>query len=200
MKLSALVLAGGKSSRMGRDKAWLEIDGQSLIERQLALARELGAEELFISGRAREDYSSLGFRVLEDAFPDAGPLAGIERGLAATTSPLLLVLAVDLPRMETHFLRRLLATCADDRGAVPEVRGRLEPLAAMYPRCAHAVVALQLQAGRCAVHEFAAACEAEGWLQRYPVTAADEPLFLNWNTPEDLTAGKPAQVSRPSHP
>src|SRR5258705_13766374 len=89
MNFSAVILAGGKSSRMGRDKAWLEAGGQSLLARQIGLVRELGAAEVFISGRADADYSEFGCRVLQDKFPDAGPLAGIERALDATTSPLL---------------------------------------------------------------------------------------------------------------
>jgi molybdopterin-guanine dinucleotide biosynthesis protein A len=186
MNFSALILAGGRSSRMGRDKAWLEVDGRPLIERQLALVRESGATGVFISGRAGADYSSLGCRVLEDDFAAVGPLAGIERGLAAMTSPLLLVLAVDLPRMEAQFLRRLALACADDHGAVPEVRGNLEPLVAIYPKRAYAVIVEQLRAGRNAVHEFASICMATGSVQRFPVTVMDEPLFLNWNAPGDL--------------
>ncbi|HEY5345385.1 MAG TPA: NTP transferase domain-containing protein, partial [Verrucomicrobiae bacterium] len=57
MNFSAVILAGGKSSRMGRDKAFLEIGGTTLLARQIGLARELGAAEIFISGRAETDYS-----------------------------------------------------------------------------------------------------------------------------------------------
>jgi molybdenum cofactor guanylyltransferase len=174
---------------MGCDKAWLEIDGSPLIKRQLELVRNLGGTEVFISGRPGADYSSLGCRVLEDTFPDAGPLAGIERGLAVTNSLLLLVLAVDLPRMEVRFLRELGAACGEGQGAVPDVCGHLEPLAACYPKTAHPLAMRQLQGGRNAVHEFATACETAGLLKRYPVAPADFRLFLNWNTPGDFVAG-----------
>ena len=85
MIFSAVILAGGKSLRMGRDKAWLEIEGQTLLARQIALARETGAAEIFISGRADADYSAFGCPVLQDGFPDAVPLAGIERALDASS-------------------------------------------------------------------------------------------------------------------
>ena len=75
MKFSAVILAGGRSSRMGQDKAWLPIDGQPLLARQISLVRELDPVELLISGRSGTDYRSLGCRVLTDGFPDAGPLA-----------------------------------------------------------------------------------------------------------------------------
>ncbi len=68
MNFSAVILAGGKSSRMGRDKAWLEFDGQSLLARQIACVRRAGASEVFISGRAGVDYSAFGCPVMEDEF------------------------------------------------------------------------------------------------------------------------------------
>ena len=99
MTFSAVILAGGESRRMGRDKAWVEVGGESLIARALVLVRELGLPEVFISGRAGTDYSSMRYPVLFDLEPGCGPLGGIERALQAANSPLLLVLAVDLPGM-----------------------------------------------------------------------------------------------------
>ncbi|MGB6192080.1 MAG: NTP transferase domain-containing protein, partial [Terracidiphilus sp.] len=84
---------------MGCDKALLEVGEQPLLARQINLAWATRAAEVFISGRAGVDYSQFKCPVLLDRFPDAGtgagPLAGIERGLAALTQPRLLVLAVD---------------------------------------------------------------------------------------------------------
>ena len=136
MNFSAVILAGGKSARMGRDKAWLEVGGQTLLARQTGLAREIGAAEIFISGRADMDYAAFSGRVLLDEFPDAGPLAGIERALDASKSPLLLVLAVDLPAMSAELLRRLAAACSETCGAIPSITGAMEPLAAFYPKIA----------------------------------------------------------------
>src|SRR5438045_208943 len=107
MNFSAVILAGGKSSRMGRDKAFLEIGGQTLLARQIQLVRAIGANEIFISGREGPDYSDFGCQVLKDRFHDAGPLAGIESALTAISTPLVLVLAVDLPDMSATFLKQL---------------------------------------------------------------------------------------------
>ena len=68
-----MILAGGNSSRMGRDKAWLRVDGQRLLDRQIALVRAVGAVEVFISGRADRDYSAFGGLVLHDKHSAAGP-------------------------------------------------------------------------------------------------------------------------------
>jgi len=184
MRCNALILAGGKSRRMGRDKAWLEVAGRPLLARQIELARQAGADEVFVSGRADADYAAFGCAVLHDLYPGAGPLAGVERGLAAATAPLLLVLAVDLPRMTVEFLQRLLQECRAETGVVPEMRGRLEPAVAVYPRRAQALAEERLRTGRNGLQDFAAAVEHAGGLRRHPVTSAEEELFFNWNSPE----------------
>ena len=130
MNLSAVILAGGKSNRMGRDKARLILDGESLLSHQLRKVRMLNPAEVLISGRSCEDYSTFNCPVVFDLEPGFGPLGGIERALHAATSPLLLVLAVDLPRMTTEFLRNLFARCDRLTGVVPKLNGGLEPLAA----------------------------------------------------------------------
>jgi molybdopterin-guanine dinucleotide biosynthesis protein A len=136
MKFSAVILAGGKSSRMGRDKAWLEIEGRSLLARQIQLVREAGAAEVFISGRANSDYSNFDCRVLHDRIVDAGPLGGIESALAASSSSLLLALAVDMPKMQVQLLSRFVSRCGERVGVIPRVNGKIEPLAAFYPKAA----------------------------------------------------------------
>ena len=188
MNFSAVILAGGKSSRMGRDKAFLEIGGQTLLARQIKLARETGAEGVFISGCTDADYSAFGCRVLHDKFAEAGPLAGIERALAASDSPLLLVLAVDLPEMNVEFLRRLAAHCAKDSGAISRVMENIEPLAAFYPKTAQPLAETLLRAGKNAVAGFAEQCNRAGLARFVDLTASDARYFVNLNTPADLPA------------
>lgn len=134
MKFSAVILAGGKSSRMGRDKAFLEVDGRPILARQIQLVRDVGADEVFISGRGNTNYAPFNCPVLRDRFTDTGPLAGIEAALNATSSPLLLVLAVDMPHMSADLLRQLGTHCTETVGAIPRVNGAVEPLAAFYPK------------------------------------------------------------------
>jgi molybdopterin-guanine dinucleotide biosynthesis protein A len=188
MNFSAVILAGGKSSRMGRDKAFLEIGGQTLLARQIKLARETGAAEILISGRADADYSSLNCRVLQDNFPDAGPLAGIERALDAAQSPLLLVLAVDFPGMNAELLRRFVARCPENIGAIPRINGSIEPLAAIYPKSAHKLAAAQIAIGRFAVKDFAGLCVQSGWVRLVELEASASRHFVNWNSPADWSS------------
>jgi len=136
MNFSAVILAGGASTRMGRDKAWIEVGGRLLIARQVELVREVGAREVFISGRVDADYTSFSCPVLKDRFPEAGPLAGIEAALAAAASPLVLVLAVDMPHMNADLLQQLVGQCTETTGAIPRLADAIEPLAAVYPKSA----------------------------------------------------------------
>jgi molybdopterin-guanine dinucleotide biosynthesis protein A len=186
MNFSAVILAGGKSSRMGRDKALMEIGGQTFLARQIKLARETGAGEVFISGRGDTDYSAFSCRVLHDKFADAGALAGIERALHVTASPLLLVLAVDLPGMNAKFLRRLAADCSGNLGAIPKLSGYVEPLAAFYPKSAYALVVSQLEGGCFAVKDFAAQCVQSRLARFVELEAGATRYFGNWNSSANL--------------
>ena len=186
MNFSVLILAGGRSSRMGRDKAFLEIGGQTLLSRQIELARDAGAEQVFISGRPDADYAATGCPVLADRFPDAGPLAGIERGLSAAVTPWLLVLAVDLPGANVDWLARLLRSCAETGAGIPRVNGRIEPLLALYPRAAQPQAEARLSAGNNSASDFARGCVQSGLADFWDLTANEQVHFENWNSPADL--------------
>lgn len=184
--ISAVILAGGRSLRMGRDKAWLPVDGRPLLARQIALVQELGLTQTFISGRADVDYSTFGCQVLHDRESGLGPLGGVERALHECEADLLLVLAVDLAAMTSTFLRRLTTRCDLHTGAVPKRAGDLEPLAAIYPKCCHALACEALARSRYAARDFAAACLRERAVRAFPVSSADDRCFANWNRPADL--------------
>jgi molybdopterin-guanine dinucleotide biosynthesis protein A len=170
---------------MGRDKAWLPVTGRPLLARQIALVKELGPAEAFISGRADVDYSAMGCRVLLDLEPGLGPLGGIERALHACETELLIVLAVDLPEMSGVFLDKLITRCDHHTGVVPKRAGELEPLVAIYPRRCHALACEAIARSHLAARDFAVACLRERAVRTFPVSAVDEGCFANWNRPED---------------
>jgi molybdopterin-guanine dinucleotide biosynthesis protein A len=187
MKFSAVILAGGRSQRMGTDKAWLPLRGKSLLARQIELLRQMEPVEIFISGRAGTDYSSLACPVLEDRFSDAGPLAGIERALEAISTSLLLVLAVDMPNMKPSPLRMLIAQCAENRGGIPRVGNRIEPLAAIYPRTALSLARLLLEEQRYAAKHFAERCVEQKLAAFIDLSGQHSCHFDNWNTRQDIS-------------
>ncbi|MCX6924913.1 MAG: molybdenum cofactor guanylyltransferase [Verrucomicrobia bacterium] len=173
---------------MGQDKAWLKIGGQTLIASALATVRELDIEEVFVSGRAGTDYSSLRCPVLLDREPGCGPVAGIERALEAGSAPLMLVLAVDLPSMTALFLRKLAEHCDSLKGVVPELGGKLEPLAAIYPKRCYIIARDCLLKRRRAARGFADACVRDRAVRTFAVSGIDAACFDNWNGPADVAA------------
>jgi molybdopterin-guanine dinucleotide biosynthesis protein A len=199
MNFTAVILAGGRSVRMGQDKAFLPFEGRPLIDHSIRIVRDAGAAEVLISGRAGQDFSRLDYPLLLDAIPDCGPLGGIEQALGVAKHPLVLVLAVDLPHMTSRFLRWLLESSSSEAsrpvqsscpvaGAVPLLNGRLEPLVAFYPRAVQGEAHRMLIEQRFAARDFAGTCIRQGWVCRVPVFVSDARCFVNWNTPADVTA------------
>jgi molybdenum cofactor guanylyltransferase len=129
--LAAFVLAGGLSTRMGTDKAFLELSGRSLLENALGLVRSVCADVHIVGSPAK--FSSFG-PVVSDIFGNRGPLGGIHAALSASTAELNLIIAVDLPFLDRRFLRYLVKTSAESTAlvTVPRLNGRYEPLCGVY--------------------------------------------------------------------
>jgi len=107
-RVSALVLAGGQSRRMGRDKAFLDFDGAPLIARVLARVRQVCTEVIIVANDA-EAYGRFGVRVIGDAYPGKGSLSGIFSGLQAARAEYALAVACDLPFLNVALLRYLIS-------------------------------------------------------------------------------------------
>src|SRR5947209_3261783 len=105
MSATGIILAGGRSRRMGRDKALLRIEGETLLERTVRVTRAL-ADEVIVVGRPRLEGPG-GVLRLEDERPDSGPLGGLYTGLRHASNAVTIVVACDLPNVETAVLRRL---------------------------------------------------------------------------------------------
>lgn len=187
-RFSAVVLAGGRSTRMGTDKAFLRVGNDLLIERQLRCLRESGATELLISGRVEVDYSSFEATVVNDEFPRAGPLAGVAAALKGSSSCLVFVLAVDMPRMTPAMIGRIISRCKDSGGCVPVDGHGLQPLGAAYPISLLPLAEDLLQAGRCSMQEFVRQAISEGLIQTLQVEQAEHNCFSNINFPHEWAA------------
>ena len=131
--MNAFVVAGGQSTRMGRDKALLLLDGTPLIARALDQVRSLGLPTRICG--SRPDLARFA-NVIPDNFPRCGPLAGIEAALAVSDTKLNLFLPVDLPLLPAAFIRWLLtrAKRTDAVATLPVIADRPQPLCAIYSR------------------------------------------------------------------
>jgi molybdenum cofactor guanylyltransferase len=188
---SAVLLAGGKSTRMGQDKALMVVQGEPLWRRQLAVLQQTQPEELLISAPLDAPYRIADARMVPDAIPDHGPLAGLVSCLAEMKTEWLLVLAVDLPFMTAEFLHSLVVAAEQSgRGVFPVQRnGRVEPLAAVYPAKALPVARSRLESGDGKLVTLLARLEGEGMMRRQIARSEDAPLFANWNSPSDISSG-----------
>ena len=132
-EVTVFIIAGGKSSRMGQDKAFVEFDGETLLERMLRTARSVSTNVGLVGDPEKfAQYAP----TTPDVFPARGPLGGIHAALRSSRTELNLMLAVDMPFVRTDFLRYL----SEEAGAaaatvtVPQANGRLQPLCAVYRR------------------------------------------------------------------
>lgn len=137
------VLAGGQSRRMGRDKALLQLGGQTLIERVLTAAHPLGYPRVIIGDPTA--YAYLGLPVHSDRRPGLGPLGGLYTALSTTAAPVLL-LACDLPFLTQDFLHHLVGRRGPHQAVVPHTAAGLQPLCALYEPSCLATIEAALQA------------------------------------------------------
>jgi molybdenum cofactor guanylyltransferase len=183
-RFSAVLLAAGQSSRMGRDKALLETEGRMLWERQRDVLVEIGAFEIFLSARADQEWArrASGFKaVLHDANPGCGPLTGITAALERAATTHLVVLAIDLPRMTPHWFEMLFAQCGPRVGAVGRAAEFFEPLAAVYPREFLPLAWEAIAGARYSLQPLLTQAVSSGLMNTTAISEAEKPWLENWN-------------------
>jgi len=146
LEATAIVLAGGRSSRMGREKATISLEGELLIERIVRLLRPLFRDILVVLGQEHEERVK-GVRYARDRIAHHGPLVGLEAGLSATRTDLNYVQACDMPFVNPHIVRRLAELAEGYDAVVPETENGLEPLHAFYRRSCLPAVEEALERG-----------------------------------------------------
>ncbi|MCY4108784.1 MAG: molybdenum cofactor guanylyltransferase [Chloroflexi bacterium] len=154
--LTGAILAGGRSTRMGRDKAELMLtlpSGERLTMLQLVnrTLESVCDETLVVGGPARAGVNA---RRIPDRFPGAGPLAGILSALLAASSEHVFVVACDMPFVDSQAIKGLAALMDDHDAVVPRIQGRFETLHAIYKTDCAAAIREVLDAGDRRVRSF----------------------------------------------
>ena len=188
MNISAVLLAGGESRRMGQDKATLVFRGRPLWQTQVDLLRKLNPHEIFISARTDPPWLPADVSFVADAKSSGGPLSGITSALMRISTKYLLALAVDMPLMTENYLCSLCQLIEPDRGVVPTIGDRAEPLAAIYPKCAESDFITALSSADVSLQSLTKKLVALNKLSLFGVSKADEKLFRNLNEPGDFVA------------
>lgn len=191
-RFAAALLAGGKSSRMGHDKAQLDWRGTPLWRAQLAKLIELNPERILLSRRADQDCKTLLADHVIDPPDNPGPLPAITRCLEIAQASLL-ILAVDMLQMTTVFLQSMLdEAAASSRGLICRTADGFEPLCAIYPVEALPLMHEMLTQKTRRLRSLAERLAAEGLVRVRDLRDDELPLFFNANTPEEYAWTKPA--------
>ncbi len=185
--ISGIILAGGKSARMGTDKALLKVGTYYIIERIAGVLRTLVDEIIIVTDRP-ERYAKYGDRTTGDIMPGNGPMGGIHAGLVQATYPRVLVTACDLPFISTPVGRLMIQNAADYDVVVPCYRGYFEPLYALYNKSCIKVFEQHLTRRLIKItrlyEELNARCLEEEEMSK--VEPHLERVFFNLNTPDDI--------------
>jgi molybdenum cofactor guanylyltransferase len=186
MTLSAVLLAGGESRRMGRDKATIEFEGRPLWERQLEVLRALGPASIFVSARTRPSWLSDKVELLLDDPPSRGPLSGLTKAVAAMRTTHLIALAIDMPFMTSEQLGVLCSLSGESCGVVPRIAERAEPLAAIYPAEAAGDFAAAFAGPDYSLQRVVRKLAVDQKVRCYLVPAEDEHFYRSVNEPGDI--------------
>jgi molybdopterin-guanine dinucleotide biosynthesis protein A len=185
VSVSAAIMAGGKSTRMGQDKAWIELDGEPLVARVAGVLAQVADEVIVVANDPR--YESLGLRVVRDRWPAGGALGGIATGVGAATYDTVLVAACDMPFLSAEVWRILLGHIGEADVVIPKIGGEYETLHALYSKACVPHMARSIAENRLRVISFFEAVRVLA-VEEPELRAVDPTLraFTNVNTPEEL--------------
>ncbi len=184
--MTGIVLAGGKSSRMGLNKAFIEFGGKRLIEATVERLAGLFPEVLIIANDL-EPYAYMGVRVIPDLIPNSGSLGGIYTGLSAATHPMGFFVACDMPFLNPALIALVVREAEGSDVAVPRVEGELQPMHAVYAKSCLPFIKEAIDLGMLKIARFFPKVKVK--IIGEPALRAVDPHLLglmNVNTPLEL--------------
>ncbi len=189
MKISSIILAGGKNLRLGRCKALEAINGKSLLERIAERLRALSNEIIIVTSQEQRDLPIPSkTKIILDLYPDSGPLGGLYTGLVSVESSYSIVVACDMPFLNTELLSYMVELSSSFDAVVPRLgEGALEPLHAVYSKDCLDSIKGQLERGKRRVSLFLDAVNVR-YVEQKECRRFDPQLlsFFNINNQLDL--------------
>lgn len=188
---TAIILAGGKSTRMGTDKALIKVNDDNMLEAAIRVLAG-GFSELIVSANNR-NYESLKIKTVSDVFPGRGPLAGLHAGLQASGNDVNFVVPCDMPFINVRLALYMVELAAAFDVVVPKIGDYYEPLFAVYTKNCLPVIEAHLMAGQNRVSTLYTDTElkvrniSEAEIEKF---GHSDSLFFNVNTPVDLQHAK----------
>jgi len=188
-QMTGLLVAGGKSRRMGRDKRFLELGGQPLLQRALSVLQRLFPEVLIAVAEPLSQLTGQGFRVVLDLIPNCATLGGLYTGLSSASHPRVFAVGCDMPFLNPEAIRRLAGLDAQADVVMPRLATGLQPMHAVYSKSCLPHLERMAKEQRLKVQDLA---EAAGLTVKLvpekDLLDVDPQLlsFFNINTPADL--------------
>lgn len=177
--IAAIILAGGQSRRMRREKSLLPVNGQTLIEALIAQIRP-HFDRIMISAGDKSKFAFLGLPVIVDETPGQGPLPAILTSLRASSCRINVIMACDIPYIHIPFLKKILSLAPRHEIVVPHYRsGFFEPLFAAYDRGIVPTIETQIAAGNLKISSLYRVCRTK------TVAMDGQKWFRNLNTLEE---------------
>ena len=184
--MTGIILSGGKSIRMGENKAFIEIEGVPIIRRVYNLFKELFQEVIIVTNQ-KELFSNFDSKIYSDLFPDKGALGGLYTGIFFSTFNYSFCVACDMPFIKKSVVQHLINHIQDDDVIVPQTRDGLQPLHAIYSKNCLEPIKLTIEQGKYKILDFYEMVKVK-IIQEDDFISLD-PLresFVNVNTPVEL--------------
>lgn len=184
MDVTGIIMAGGKSSRLGQDKGLLQIGDKKLVEIATGLLSEVCNEVMISAGNPA--YREFGFRVIPDIYAGIGPMGGLYSALLASNSPANVVLSVDIPFVNKELVGYLINRLEGYEAVVPLTGpGCFEPLCAVYSRSVLPVIRKCIENENYKLQHFIEMVKVNKTVISDDLPFYTPHLFLNINTPGD---------------
>jgi len=183
-KIAGIVLSGGKSNRMGRDKGFCLLNGKSLVGYAIDVLKEV-CFPILISANS-VDYKSFGYPVIRDKFSDIGPLGGIYSSLLKSSQDLNFILSCDMPLISPDLVHHIISERENHQVVIPMFNGFPEPLCAFYKKEIIDRLLASIQTGVYKIQDVVKGLDTK-YLKIDPsLEFYHEDLFANVNEPHEL--------------
>lgn len=186
--MTAIVLAGGKASRMhGRDKAFLKLNNQPLIKKQLRLLKRIFKQIIIVTNSPKKYRDFKGVKLIPDVTPGLGPLGGIFSGLLASQDKYNFVVACDMPFINLGLVKYMYKNASGYDIVVPKVKRRYEPLFCIYSKACLGYIQENLDKKIYRISKFFSKAKVKEITEREVLRfGLPEKVLMNINTKEDF--------------
>ncbi len=202
-RMTGVLLAGGKSQRMGQDKRFLDLEGQTLLERALAVLEPLFPDILVVVAEPVPQLASLRHKLVSDLIPDCATLGGLYTGLSLAGHPRIFACACDMPLLDRAVIERMASLGQNADVVMAKLASGLQPLHAMYSKACLPHLEQMARTRNLKVQELSGAPDLSVRLVSEHELEDLDPRFLsflNINTPADLEFARKLLAGRRAHP